>query len=216
MSLRSHRILHRCVVAALITGAALTAPSMASAADGTTGCPDQPTTQAFAKFGDTADYSLVPGGDFEQGSSGWTYSNARPVAGNETAGVLPGKRSVAMGNNWFFTGPSTLTSPWFCVSDAHPYFRFLLKPNGPVGVLATFIRFTDASGRTVQQQVQSKIATNLFPGKWAPSELNPLSINLSIGAGESKRVQLVFMTLASVLGAGYYIDNVLVDPYRRG
>lgn len=216
MSSRSHRILSRCVAAALLTGAALALPTSASAAGSAADCPDLPTSKAFAKFGDTADYSLVPGGDFEPGGTGWKFSNARTVNGNETLGVLPGQRSVAMGNSWFVSGPSTLTSPPICVSNSHPYFRFLLKPNGPVGVLATFIRFTDDAGRLVQEQVSSKVQTNLFPGRWIASELNPLSVNLKIGAGESRQVQLVFMTPGSVLGAGYLIDNVLVDPYRRG
>lgn len=214
MSSRSVRTIRRCAVALL--GVAALTPSSAFAASDTEGCPAQPTTKAFEKFGDTADYSLAPGGDFESGNSGWKFSTARIVAGNETAGVLSGVKSVAMGNNWFVSAPSTLTSPWICVSDAHPYFRYLLKPNGPVGLMATFIRYTDASGKAVQQQVQSKISTNLFPGRWKPSELNPLSINLPIAEGETKLVQLVFLTPGSVLGAGYNIDNVMVDPYRRG
>lgn len=216
MPSRSARTIRRCVTVALLGAAAATTPSTASAAATTAGCPDQPTTQAFAKFGDLADYSLAPGGSFENGSAGWSFTNARITNGNENAGVLPGTKSVAMGNNWFVSGPSGLVSPWICVTDAHPYFRYLLKPNGPVGLLATFIRYTDASGRAVQQQVQSKVSTNLFPGKWRPSELNPLSINLPIAAGQARRVQLVFVTPGSVLGAGYFIDNVLVDPYRRG
>jgi hypothetical protein len=208
---RSHRTFRRCATVALL-GAAAILPATASAAD----CPDQPTTQAFAKIGDLADYALAPGGDFEKGTAGWTLNNAHLVAGNETVGILPGYRSVAMGNNWFVTGPSTLTSPWFCVNNDHPYFRYLLKPNGPVGLLATYVRYKGTNGQLLQQQVQSRVSTNLFPGKWQASQLNPLSLTLPIKDGETAKVQLVFITPGSVLGAGYFIDNVLVDPYRRG
>ncbi|MDO9398999.1 MAG: hypothetical protein Q7T71_20830 [Herbiconiux sp.] len=215
MSSRSHRTIRRCATVALL-GAAATVPSSALAAASTGSCPDQPTTKAFAKWGDDADYSLVPGGNFENGSSGWSFTNAKIGTGNETAGVLGGLKSVAMGNNWFVSAPSVLTSPPICVSDAHPYFRYLLKANGPVGLMATFIKYENAAGNIVQQQVQSKVSTNLMPGKWKPSELNPLSINLDLAAGETTQVRLVFVTPGSVLGAGYNVDNVLVDPYRRG
>ncbi len=189
----------------------LALPAVAQAAS----CPKQATTKAFAKFGDDADYALAPRGDFETGTAGWSLFNARTVAGNETAGVLPGVRSLGLGTGWI-SGPTLVTSPEFCVSDEHPYFRYLLKANGAVGLLATFISYRDSNGSLVQQQVKSNVSTNLFPGKWKPSDLNPLSVNLAIGPGQIKYVRLVFVTPASMNGAGYQIDNVMIDPYRRG
>ncbi len=211
MPTRSLRTIRRCAAVALL-GAAAANPASALADE----CPEQPTTQAFAKWGDSRDYALVPGGSFESGNAGWSFTNARIANGNENTGVLTGAKSVAMGTSWFVSAPSGLVSPWFCVSDAHPYFRYMLRANGPVGMLATFVRYTDSTGRAIQQQVQSRLSTSLFPGKWKPSDLNPLSINLNLAEGETKRVQLVFFTPGSIMGAAYNIDNVLVDPYRRG
>lgn len=178
-------------------------------------CPTQPTTQAFKKYGDTAEYALAPRGNFESGTAGWSLLNARTVAGNESLGILPGTRSLALGTG-LISGPTIVTTPEFCVSTEHPYFRYLLKANGAVGLMATFISYRDSSGSLVQQQVKSTISTNLFPGKWKLSELNPLSVNLPISDGEIAKVRLVFVTPASINGAGYQIDNVLIDPYRRG
>ncbi|MDQ8044736.1 MAG: hypothetical protein AAGC46_08815 [Solirubrobacteraceae bacterium] len=221
MSPRSPRTLRRCLPVALLGAAALVLPASAAAkatvATEAAACPDLPTTQAFARYGDTADYALAPGGDFEGSLAGWTLSNAHLAGQNESVGILPGgSHSIALGNSFFASGPSTVTSPWFCVDPNHPYFRYMLKPNGPVGVLATFVRYKNAAGQVIQSQITSKISPNLYTGKWTASQLNPLAVDLSIDGQQPSQVQLVFVSPGSVLGAGYYIDNILVDPYRRG
>lgn len=173
-----------------------------------------PAWQAFAKFGDLADYWLAPGGDFESPMSGWSLSNARVVRGNDSTGVLGGGRSLALGVG-LISGQSTATSPPFCVSAAHPTFRYLLKADGAVGALSTFIRYRAADGSTREEQVRSRTATTLLPGQWKPSDLQPLATKIPMNAvGGVAVVQLVFRTPISVVGAGYQIDNVLVDPYR--
>ena len=71
---------HRIV--AIMAGALLAAvglPAVAQAA-----CPITPTTKAFQRFGDTADYSLLSNGHFESGTSGWTLTGAAVVTGNES------------------------------------------------------------------------------------------------------------------------------------
>lgn len=196
---------------ALVGICALVAPAAAAAE----ACPDLPTTKAFAKFGDNADYSLVAGGSFERGTEGWKLSNARVASSGINQGVLPGVRALALGGGWI-SGPSGVITPEFCVNSDHPYFRYMLKAKGAVGLIATFIRYKAADGSTIQQQIASNVSTNLYTGKWVPSELNPLSIRLALGDEETARVQLVFVTPMSYLGAGYYIDDIMVDPYRRG
>lgn len=201
----------RVLVPLALATIALVAPAGALGAS----CPKQTTTKAFAKYGDTADYTVAPGGSFEAGVYGWSLLNSRTVPGNETGGILPGTRSLALGTG-FVSGPTIVTTPEFCVGTEHPYFRYMLKANGAVGLLATFISYRDARGSLIQQQVRSNISTNLLPGKWKPSDLNPLSVNLPIKDGEITKVRLVFITPASFNGAGYQIDNVMIDPYRRG
>ncbi|MDO9355349.1 MAG: hypothetical protein Q7T55_16740 [Solirubrobacteraceae bacterium] len=208
--------------AVAITGlsvAALALPSGASAATTTTAsCPTQPaTTKAFAKIGDNADYSLAPNGSFENGSTGWTLSNAKLVNGNETVGILGGLKSIALGGG-IISGQASVVSPEFCVDQSHPYFRFLLKANGPVGLMNIGVQYTDEAGTLKTQSVQSNVATNLLPGKWKASELNPLSLNIPLvnDGGQTAKVRLVFSSPMSLLGFSYNIDNVLVDPYRRG
>lgn len=198
--------------ALLALGVACATPATAAAAT----CAEQATTKAFAKFGDEADYSLAPQGDFESGAAGWTLKNADIVDGNETAGVLPGRKSLALGGG-LVPGPSEAVSPEFCVSDLNPHFRFLVQAKGPISGLSTYVRFR-VGDTPIQLSVPSKVTTSLR-GDWAPSVINPLATRLPLLLlGGSAKVQLVFKATAagSGFGLGYRIDNVLVDPYRRG
>ncbi|MBO9532149.1 MAG: hypothetical protein J7513_04135 [Solirubrobacteraceae bacterium] len=179
-------------------------------------CPLTPTKQAFAPWGDTAEYAQVPGGSFEQGGAGWTFISANITAGNDPFNVVSGRNSAALGSGWGSLA-ATAISPEFCVDKSHPYFRFMLKPQGAVGALATFIIYRNTAGNLVRQILGSKIATNILPGNWRPSELNPLSVNIPLlEAGGTATVQLGFISPLSFNGPAYFIDNVLVDPYRRG
>ncbi len=178
-------------------------------------CPVQPTTKAFAKFGDQADYAPLPGGSFEQ-SAGWTLITSRFAAGNDGYNVIPGLRSVALGGG-IAAGFATVVSPKFCVDKTHPYFRFMLRPMAALGALATFIIYRNESGNLVRSLIASKVNTTFMPGYWRASELNPLSVNIPLlQAGGTADVQLMFVSAFSVNGPSYYIDNVMIDPYRRG
>jgi hypothetical protein len=199
-------------IAALLAVAALLAlPTAASA----TLCASQPTTEAFSSVGDTASYALAPGGDFETGTHGWGLKNAKLTSGNETLGILPGTHSLTLGGG-LISGVATVSSPVFCVDNSHPYFRYALKANGMVGLMSTYIKYLGPSGSWLTALIPSRVSTNLLPGKWAASALNPLSINIPLVllGGTTAAVQLVWSSPISILG-GYQIDDVLVDPYRH-
>lgn len=213
MSIRSLGLgLRRAPLAAFAAVSLLLASAAVASAD----CPLQDTTKAYSQFGDQAEYTAVPGGSFEDGTSGWTFITSKLALGNDGYNVLPGQRSVALGGG-FAAGLATAISPKFCVDKSHPYFRFMLRPMGAVGALATFIIYRDASGKLVRSLIASNINTTFMPGYWRPSVLNPLSINIPLlEAGGTASVQLMFVSAISVNGPSYYIDNVMVDPYRRG
>lgn len=170
--------------------------------------------QAFKQFGDPADYWFAPGGDFETGASGWKLDNAKVVSGNDQSGVAGGSKSLSLGSG-LVSLRGTAVSPSFCITDVNPTFRYTLKANGAVGTLATYVRYTAVDGSTQEQQVLSNSATNLLPGKWKPSDLQPLATAMPMKKiGGVAKVQLVFRSPLGALGTGYQIDNVLVDPYR--
>jgi hypothetical protein len=215
-------------IAVSATALALSLPAAASAGASVTPATSTPVTcsatpatsgapriwKAFAAFMDPADYWLAPGGDFETAAAGWSLSGARVVAGNETRGVLPGRNSLALGGGLVSLAAEAVSPP-FCVTAEHPTFRFLFKPKGAVGLLNTFIRYRAADGSTQEEQVRSRVATTLLPGIWRPSELQPLATKLPMARiGGVAQVQLVFRSPINAIGAGYQIDDVLVDPYR--
>ncbi len=170
--------------------------------------------QAFLKYGDPADYWFAPGGDFESGGGGWAFENARVVHGNDQTGVAGGAKSLALGGGLVSLRGSAVSPP-FCITDEHPTFRYTLKANGAVGVLRTFVRYTAVDGSTQEQEVPSNSVTNLLPGQWKPSDLQPLATALPMKkVGGVAKVQLVFRSPLGAVGTGYQIDNVLVDPYR--
>src|ERR1700689_2223708 len=63
------------------------APTPVAAAPTPASCVTGATSTPFAQFGDSADYSPVPGGSFESGAPGWSLTSSAIAAGNETYGV---------------------------------------------------------------------------------------------------------------------------------
>lgn len=171
-------------------------------------CQEAPTVKAFARFGDLSDYSPAPNGTFEDATVGWKLGRgASIVTGNENLGVTGGKKSLKLG-----TG-ATATSPEFCVSEAHPHFRFVAKAGFFMGTYQALVLYRDASGTLTQAQFLSSSDTKLFPGIWAASPISPLATKIPLlQGGKTASVQIV---LASLFG-GAQIDSVMVDPYRRG
>ncbi|MDQ8044664.1 MAG: hypothetical protein AAGC46_13435 [Solirubrobacteraceae bacterium] len=194
------------------TTLAVAAPGIAQAAPS---CADQPTTKAFAKYGDSASYSLAPAGNFETGALGWALTAAKIVRGNDAQDITDGSYSLSLGNG-LLPGVAMAVSPAFCVTDEHPYFRYMYKANGLVGLLSTWLRYTDIDGTTKEVLVHSRTNTTLLPGFWRASDLQPLAVDIPMTqAGKAASVQLVFRSPVNVLGSSYQIDSVLIDPYRK-
>lgn len=199
---------------ALAGTAALTAPAGASAATSQNlTCTAQVVSSPLAKWGDLASYWLAPGGDFETGAVGWDLNNAAVVAGNETLGVLPGKKSLRLAGGGGLN-LADATTPEFCVDPTHPTFRFLVKSTSPTAVLTTVINFRAASGATLS--VAAKLNTFSF-GNWALSQSQPLATVIpSIFLGTGTTASITFKATTATLNSSVFIDDLLVDPYRRG
>lgn len=157
-------------------------------------CQELPTTKAFQAIdGDTADYSVAPGGDFERGTAGWTLTRgAKIVSGNERLGVTRGSRSLQMP-----LGSSAL-SPEFCVDESHPHFRFAFKVDNAVltGFLAHVV-FRDATGKITGVELVSSKAISLTPSTWQASPKSPLATIIPLNpATRSTTVQLKLTALS--------------------
>jgi hypothetical protein len=168
------------------------APGAALAAE----CPVKPTTQAFAGFGDTNQYSLAPGGDFETLS--WAkVGNVGLSNENDPFGLAPGDFSVKLDR----PGEAVTSLP-FCVDSTMPHMRFVAKGYDQldVTVAVTYRGSTDTSSGSISPSDHRW---------WAPSRFVELKTS-SIPAGESAIARVTFRSNGS-----WYVDNLFLDPYRR-
>jgi hypothetical protein len=174
------------------------------------GCGSQTESQPFANWGDSSNYTPVPGGDFEATSPSWTLSGgAKAVSGNETYYVAGAANSRSLS----LPAGSSTTSLASCTSIYHPTLRL-------------FVRNTGAS--TSRLKVQA-----LYPGllggvqtatlgelsassSWAPSPAMPLLVSNLLATLSLDRTVIAFrFTPADSTGA-WSIDDVYLDPYARG
>jgi hypothetical protein len=182
--------------------------------DPVTACAAEPTTQAFASLGDLADYSLAPAGDFEGRLDTWQLSDATPVFGNEDVGILPGSRSLLIGVRE--ARDAAAYSPNICVDPSKPTFRFLFRAPRPGTSVITTLRFHPKDDPTLTVEIDS--ATNAADTDWTAAQPNALATKI---AGQLMNdvgeVAIGFRPIDADGTTGRaQIDNLLIDPYRRG
>ena len=155
---------------------------------------DAATAKTFAPWLDQAYYKPAPGGDFEPGSQGWTLTGgARVVAGNASQKV------GGAGDGYSLELPpgASATSPASCVGLAEPTVRMFAS--GPV----TGLVLTQAVAGGIP--LPAGVATG---GAWAPT----LPMLTGVGLTGSR-----FSIRVTNVGIGTMrVDDVYIDPYRRG
>jgi len=191
---RRQRLITTAGVAVL---AALALPGAAQAAE----CPQVPTTQAFAAYGDTNAYFAAPGGTFN-GFASWTKQGRADLVGgfnllDATPGPL-GSEAAGLDNG------EGVTSTSFCVDRTMPHLRFVARyeSGGQLDVLAT-TRYNGSSDSN-----SGSISPDDHRG-WQPSRYIELKTG-SIPYGESATATVTFKSQGK-----WRVDDVAVDPYRR-
>jgi hypothetical protein len=200
----------RVLAIALVGLAMLVAAPVASASSGSsTSCPIPPSSTVFAPLGDSANYSLVPGGDFEGSMAGWTLNNASVVNGNEPwyVGGSGDSQSLSVG-----PGGSAI-SPSICVSDLFPSLRFFaLNAQNNGGTSGNSLRvtalWTDSNGNT-HEFMLGRLSDSQFQS-WEPTP--SIALGSYLPDGMSVNVQLEFSSGAN---STWQIDDVYVDPYAK-
>ena len=195
---------------ATVAAAAFASPANAGLlTQSATSCDDGPITQPFQRFGDQANYKLVPGGSFEAGTAAWQLSGgAKLVSGNESykVGGATHARSLLLPSG------SAAVSPFTCVGLAEPTLRLFAKRNSALlGLVSTL---------NVQIQVQTSLGLSVWlpvlPGdlggsSWHPTLPMPLIANI-LPLSASDRTPVRFR-ISPLLGS-WQIDDVYVDPAR--
>lgn len=170
----------------------------------TTNCAGQVLEQPFQRWNDNALYTLVPGGSFEGGATGWGLGGANATAGNETYKVGGSTDATSLR---LPLGSHAVSAP-ICVGLEHPTLRFFAKRNS--GLLSTLVvaaRVQLSVGGTLDVPV-GVIASG---SSWAPTPVTIYLANvLPLLPGQYTPVSFTFTPL---LG-DWSIDDVYVDPMR--
>jgi hypothetical protein len=170
-------------------------------------CSPKPASQVFARWGDSSQYNLAPGGSFEAGAAAWSLSGrASVVSGNE-----PWKVAGAGHTRSLKLPPgASATSPTICVGLEHPTIRFFAKNNSALLSTLSVEVITETSlGLTVPVPV----GVMLPSGQWKPSPKFLVVANLlPLLPGEHTPVRF---RVTSIGTGTWSVDDFYVDPRCR-
>lgn len=203
---------HVLVIAGALVALAGASASPARAGDGSLlGCGYEPV-HPFLQWLDPLPYTLLPGGDFEAGATGWKLmGGARVVAGNNPFFVT--KRSDS--NSLFLPPGSSATSPTMCMGLVLPVVRYVSTGGNPLSFLRVEAVYTDPSGR---QRSIDLLPPGLPTKSWAPS-LPALQVmgllNVLTLDGLTSDIALRFTPKGTLFGSGTWrVDDIYVDPWK--
>jgi hypothetical protein len=170
-----------------------------------TNCEAPALTQPFAPWGDQSSYMLVPNGDFEAGTSGWSLDGgAGLVSGAEPWKVTNTSESESLA----LPAGSSATSPPSCVAMDDPTIRFFALNTGASNSrLTVTVTVTTSLGISLTLPIGSVSSD----GNWAPTPTNLMVVNL-LTLGSNTPVEFGFNPSGN---GAWQIDDVYVDPYGR-
>jgi hypothetical protein len=189
-----------CGVSAMPASAATTTTQTQLAAM----CEDQTFSQVFSVSGDTNFYTLVPGGEFNSASEGWTlYNGARIIQATRPNGSTGGVLDLPSG--------SMAVSPSTCVTLQYPTARTWVRDvKGSEGVAVAVAypgtRLTITSPQNVGQV--HGVQTN-----WTLSGAFNVQPQIA-GATEGPR-EAKFVFAAPGRGTEVELSGLYVDPRMR-
>jgi hypothetical protein len=197
----------RLALLALLLAAAFCAQAAPASALINLDCPGQ-TSQPFLKWLDPFYYTLAEGGDVDAGAPGWTLKNAKSILEKAAPALANGDLNVlGLGSG------ASATSPETCVSLLSPTMRFMVRSTGsPLGILVVSAVVHDGNG--LLSTLPLGVVTGLG-NQWKPSLPMLLATSLIPNLGDNTAsVRFRFTTIG--LGASFQVDDVYVDPYRKG
>ena len=206
MGLRTRLVRFTALAVAMAgTLAALPATAGAVIVERAPSCAPQPTTKAFAQWGDGRDYMLAPGGSFEGGAAGWQLRGAYVVNGNESFYV--GGRSHS--KSLKIDGGGTATSPEICVGLEHPTIRLFTRNNR---LLLSALSVEVIVQTSVGLKVPVPIGVVLPHNPWKPTPSYLVVANL-LPLLPNNYTPVAFRFRA-IGGGSWWIDDFYVDPRR--
>jgi hypothetical protein len=103
---------------------------------------------------------------------------------------------------------ASLTSPPICVGVDDPTMRFFARSaGGPSGTLDVDVLYTDADGVPRELTIGTVVADEA--AEWTPVAPLPITAN-------TYEMSVAFRFTARGPGSEWLVDDVYVDPYRKG
>jgi len=173
-------------------------------------CDAQPLSKPFRPWLDLADYTPLPGGDFEGAMAGWSMSGGAAVAAGNAAQRVGG---MADGASLAIPAGGSATSATICVGITHPTTRFFARRRSSelrasLSSLRVDVLFELSSGTVTTLPIGSV----LNDGSWQPTLPIAIVANLlTLLPGERTPIALRF----TAQGGDWSVDDVYVDPYGR-
>ena len=176
------------------------------AAPSTDVCTPASLSKPFRPWGDLNDYTLVPGGDMENGAPGWT---------------LGGGAELADGNNFFHlgdrsdhtslrlrAGASALSAP-VCIDATYSSFRFFARTTSLRADLKVEVIWWE-SGASHVATLRLDDWTDVL---WSP--VTPIALPSEHLSGDTLEPVQFRFTVTGKSGA-WLVDDLYVDPFSRG
>lgn len=172
-------------------------------------CGPESDSQPFAQWGDTSNYTLVPGGDFEAGSPSWGLSRGAAVgAGNETFQV----HGAADQSSLQLPADSSAISFPACTSIYHPTLRLFVRNTGASSSrLRVEVLYPGLLGSLQTAQVADLSGSS----EWAPTPTMSLTLTNLLATLSLSRTAVAFRFIPQS-GGNWSIDDVYLDPHMRG
>jgi hypothetical protein len=197
-------MVRRLLIAFSVLLVPLAGAATAQAAEEINRCEGRVIEQPFTPWEDTLDYFLAPDGDFSAGGLGWDLAGAEIVADNEPWFVHGGDTPAAVR----MESGASATSPTICVGEDDPTMRFFARSVGdPTGTLDVEVLYTDADG--IPQALTIGTITGDSAAEWTP--VAPLAITAN-----TYEMTVSFRFTAQGTGSTWLVDDVYIDPYRKG
>jgi hypothetical protein len=164
---------------------------------------DLQTTKPFLRWGDSANYVLMPGGSFESGTPAWSLSGgARIVRGNEPFYV----RAAGDGYSLELPVGSTATTPPNCFAFGDWKARYFVVGSGGKVRVTVVVRSLLLGVVSILDGGTARAGST-----WQPSPAVGLTLTNLTGL---LAVDAVSLRFSSVGSAPVRIDDVYLDPWK--
>jgi hypothetical protein len=172
-------------------------------------CGNQQESQPFAQFGDSNEYTPVPGGNFEAGGVPWALTGAARVGGgneNYNVGGAGNSRSLSL------PAGSSATSPFSCTDIYHPTLRLFVRNTGAASSRLNVY----AIYPTLLGVATTKLGAISGTSAWQPTKADSLFLNNLLSTLSLTKTSIAFRFAPADNSGNWSVDDVYLDPFCRG